>query len=325
MSVDGVIQEPIFSFTAYSNQLTFADAPRADSDVFVIWYGPTVGFLGGGAADPGGSGIKPSTSPPLMDGVANPGHLTAYSRGDHVHPSDTSRLALAGGTLTGALTLHADPTDPLGAATNQYVDANAGTGGGSGGIPEAPTGGAAYARKSAGWSLISHLDITDWASSVSGFYSASNPANYITDAPNDSQFYVRRNSAWTTQAIGYPQLPPEIQQVPISFPFGGKPTTGAVINVPMPWAVTIPAGLAGSVVYFSTLTTANAVFTLNRVSTGGAVVALGTITVTSAGHATCTLAGAGGSLAVADTLQIVAPTQDATLADVGITILAMRV
>jgi hypothetical protein len=67
----------------------------------------------------------PSTTPPLMDGTAAPGTATAWSRGDHVHPSDTSRYAasnpagyqtgaqvsaslsaylpLAGGTLTGNL------------------------------------------------------------------------------------------------------------------------------------------------------------------------------------------------------------------------------
>ena len=35
---------------------------------------------------------SPSTSTPLMDGVANIGLSTAFARADHVHPSDTSKL-----------------------------------------------------------------------------------------------------------------------------------------------------------------------------------------------------------------------------------------
>jgi len=45
----------------------------------------------------------PSTTTPLMDGSPAVGGLLTYARGDHIHPSDTSRLALTGGTLTGAL------------------------------------------------------------------------------------------------------------------------------------------------------------------------------------------------------------------------------
>jgi hypothetical protein len=37
----------------------------------------------------------------------------------------SSRLALAGGTMTGFVTLHANPTSNLHAATKQYVDSNA--------------------------------------------------------------------------------------------------------------------------------------------------------------------------------------------------------
>jgi hypothetical protein len=47
----------------------------------------TVGVQVGGSAG--------SNAAPLMDGVANPGTLDKYSRGDHIHPSDTSRASVA--------------------------------------------------------------------------------------------------------------------------------------------------------------------------------------------------------------------------------------
>jgi hypothetical protein len=43
-------------------------------------------------------------------------------------------LPLSGGTLTGPLTLNADPTTAMGAATKQYVDASGGGGMASGGV-----------------------------------------------------------------------------------------------------------------------------------------------------------------------------------------------
>lgn len=49
---------------------------------------------------------SPYDVPPLMDGVASYGTVGAYSRGDHRHPSDSSKLDTAGGTITGDLTLN---------------------------------------------------------------------------------------------------------------------------------------------------------------------------------------------------------------------------
>lgn len=41
-----------------------------------------------------GNAPSPSTSDPAMDGTASPGSADTYSRGDHVHPTDTSRQAV---------------------------------------------------------------------------------------------------------------------------------------------------------------------------------------------------------------------------------------
>lgn len=48
------------------------------------------GSSGGGG---GGGGPEPYGSDPAMDGPASAGSSTKYSRGDHVHPTDTSRAA----------------------------------------------------------------------------------------------------------------------------------------------------------------------------------------------------------------------------------------
>jgi len=46
---------------------------------------------------------QPGTALPLMNGTAAAGTSLLYSRQDHIHPTDTSRFAVTGGTITGSV------------------------------------------------------------------------------------------------------------------------------------------------------------------------------------------------------------------------------
>lgn len=85
----------------------------------------TTAFVGTAVTD---SALTPSSTTPVMDGTGSAGVATTYSRGDHVHPTDTSRAPLASPAFTGTPTA---PTPTTGdsstkIATTAFVMANAG-------------------------------------------------------------------------------------------------------------------------------------------------------------------------------------------------------
>ncbi|AVP41470.1 hypothetical protein SEA_WENTWORTH_31 [Streptomyces phage Wentworth] len=67
-------------------------------------------------------GVKTFTSSPVVPDPATDQQAASKS---YVDDGDDARVAVAGDTMTGFLTLNADPTDPLHAATQQYVDQQA--------------------------------------------------------------------------------------------------------------------------------------------------------------------------------------------------------
>lgn len=60
----------------------------------------------------------PSSTTPKMNGSASTGSETGFSRGDHVHPTDTSRAPLASPSFTGTPTA---PTAAAGTSTTQVA------------------------------------------------------------------------------------------------------------------------------------------------------------------------------------------------------------
>lgn len=121
---------------------------------------------------------SPATTTPVMDGVAASGVAAAYARADHVHPHDSAKLDLAGGTMTGALTV-LPPTQPLHPATRAYADALVLA---AGSPPPASTlapamNGVAAPGSATPYAREDHVHPTDTSR-----YAASNPAGYQTAA-----------------------------------------------------------------------------------------------------------------------------------------------
>lgn len=79
-------------YMARADHIHPTDTSRASATELATLAARVDGFTGS---------ANPSDAMPLMDGVASAGTGGNYSRGDHVHPSDNTKLNKAGDTMTG--------------------------------------------------------------------------------------------------------------------------------------------------------------------------------------------------------------------------------
>jgi hypothetical protein len=191
VSVDGVPQQPGAAYTASGSSITFAEAPGAKANVYMVWYGPPVLAGSGGGGIPEAPNDGQYYTRHSLAWAVGPGGLTdatvdgtLYGRKSgswqHVTHNDLTDWAatiapyalLASPVFTGAPVA---PTATAGTNTTQVATtafvatAVAGVSGGGGGIAEAPNDGVAYARKSLNWSTLTHTDIADWGTAIGGY------------------------------------------------------------------------------------------------------------------------------------------------------------
>jgi hypothetical protein len=88
------IADPVFT----GNPRAPTPVPGDNDDTIATTAFVTAASIAAGA-------VFPSNAAPGMNGVPNAGTSTLYSRGDHTHPSDTSRVAKSGDVMTGNLTI----------------------------------------------------------------------------------------------------------------------------------------------------------------------------------------------------------------------------
>lgn len=213
----------------------------------------------------------------------------------------------------------------------------------SGAGPTGPTGptGPAGSGGGSGLVAIASHDLLANITGSSAIPSAVTVTEYFDAALGNAQGSVlfRSASAWTvlapgvsgqilqcSGASGNPLWVDYQTSLPLGYILPGKPNASAFFNLVIAVPLVIPANFAGTVVYDATPPTANAIFTLNKIS-AGVTTTLGTITITSASNTSAILSTqAQVSLSVGDVLQLFAPSSlDATLADIGITILTTKV
>jgi hypothetical protein len=103
-----------------------------------------------------------------------------------------SPLLISG--VDGSVLLAQDPTQPLGAATKEYVDSHAG----GGDVEEAPEDNYPYARYMGGWTRLpqSYIPEAPGGQLFARFNGTWSPVPIQADAPSDGGTYGRQNGAW---------------------------------------------------------------------------------------------------------------------------------
>jgi hypothetical protein len=112
-----------------------------------------------------------SLTTPLMDGTATAGAAGAWARGDHVHPTDTSRYAAS---------------NPSGYQTAAQVSAAVAAG--------------AYTLPTASTSTLGGVMVDGSTVQISGGVISATITGGVTEAPSDGTSYFRNNGAWTGTA-----------------------------------------------------------------------------------------------------------------------------
>ena len=104
----------------------------------------------------------------------------------------------------------------------------------------------------------------------------------------------------------------------------GVPANSAIVRIALPRAVTLPAGLPNAQCTAKAAATGSTTVTLNKAS-GGSSSAIGTLVWSASGAACAVTFSAAVSLAAGDIVKEAFPaTADATLADIAITLPAVR-
>lgn len=101
------------SFTIAATDTTYPQATATTGGVLTDAQAVKLNGIATGATK-----NSATTTTPKMDGTAAVGSETAYAKGDHVHPTDTSRAPLASPALTGTPTA---PTATAGTKTTQIA------------------------------------------------------------------------------------------------------------------------------------------------------------------------------------------------------------